>query len=132
MRFVLTALVYLSGLLCLFLAVGFLVDPATSAAGLGIRADSPAALSTVRADFTAFFGLTGLAMLWGAWKRNGDLLIAPAVVYATAFIGRAIDLAVNGAYPEFFQPMAVEAFWAVLLFAAWRVLPHHKLEEIAA
>jgi len=35
-------------------------------------------------------------------------------------------------YPNFFQPMAVEAFWAALLFAAWRVLPHHRLEEIAA
>ena len=132
MRFVLTALVYLSGLLCLFLAAGFLIDPANSAAGLGIRADTPAALSTIRADFTAFFGLTGLAMLWGAWRRNGDLLIAPALVYATAFTGRTIDLIVNGAYPMWWQPMAVEAFWAVLLFAAWRVLPHHKLEEIAA
>jgi hypothetical protein len=27
--------------------------------------------------------------------------------------------------------MAVEAFWTVLLFAAWRVLPHHKIEDIA-
>jgi len=132
MRLVLTALVYLSGLLCLFLAVGFLIDPVNSAQSLGVRIDNPAAMSTVRADFTAFFGLTGLAMLWGAWKRNGDLLIAPAAVYATAFTARAIDLAVNGAYPNFFQPMAVEAFWAALLFAAWRVLPHHRLEEIAA
>jgi hypothetical protein len=131
MRFVLTALVYLSGLLCLFLAAGFLVDPANSAAGLGIRTDTPAALSTVRADFTAFFGLTGLAMMWGAWRRNGDLLIAPGLVYATAFTGRAIDLAVNGAYPLWWQPMAIELFWAVLLFAAWRVLPHHRLDEVA-
>lgn len=130
MRFVLTALVYLSGLVCLFLAVGFLVDPVGSAAGLGIRADAPAALSTLRADFTAFFGLTGLAMLWGAWRRNGDLLIAPALVYATAFTGRAIDLAVNGAYPQWFMPMAVEAFWAILLFTAWRVLPHHRVEDV--
>ena len=49
MRLVLTGLVYLSGLLCLFLAVGFVTDPATSAAGLGIRVDGAAALSTVRA-----------------------------------------------------------------------------------
>lgn len=132
MRFVLTALVYLSGLLCLFLAVGFLVDAANSAAGLGIGADTPAALSTVRADFTAFFGLTGLAMLWGAWRRNGDLLIAPALVYATAFTVRLIGLAIDGPYPLWWQPMAVEAFWAVLLFAAWRVLPHHRLDEVAA
>lgn len=131
MRLVLTALVYLSGLLCVFLAIGFLIDPAGSAIQLGVRADSPAALSTIRADFTGLFGVTGVAMLLGAWRRNGDLLLGPAVFYSVAFTGRAIDLAVNGAYPGFVQPMAVEAFWTVLLIAAWRILPHHKLDEIA-
>lgn len=130
MRLVLTALVYLSGLLCLFLAVGFLIDPAGSAIQLGVKADTPAAMATIRADFTAFFGITGAAMLWGAWRRNGDLLMGPAVVYGVAFTGRAIDMAVNGPYPGFVQPMAVEAFWTVLLIAAWRVLPHHKLEDV--
>lgn len=131
MRFVVTALVYLSGLMCLFLAAGFLIDPVGSAAALGLKADGAAAISTIRADFTAFFGLTGLAMLLGAWRRNGDLLLAPAIVYAAAFIGRGIDLAINGPYPMFFQPMAVEAFWAVLLFTAWKILPHHSLQEIS-
>ena len=132
MRLVLSALVYLSGLLCLFLAVGFLTDPATIAAdSLGIKVEGPAALSSVRADFTAFFGVTGALMLWGAWRRNGDLLLVPALIYGTAFIGRAISLAIDGAYPDFLQPMAVEAFWTVLLLAAWRVLPHHKIADIA-
>jgi hypothetical protein len=131
MRLVLTALVYLSGLLCLFLAVGFLTDPATSAAGLGIRVEGAAALSTARADFTAFFGVTGALMLWGAWRRNGDLLLVPALIYGTAFTVRLISLAIDGTYPMFVQPMAVEAFWTALLFAAWRVLPHHKISDIA-
>ena len=129
MRLVLTALVYLSGLLCLFLAVGFLTDPATSAAGLGIKVEGAAALSTVRADFTAFFGVTGALMLWGAWRRNGDLLLVPALIYGTAFVCRALGLAIDGTYPGFIQPMAVEAFWTILLFAAWRVLPHHKITD---
>ena len=129
MRLVLTALVYLSGLLCLFLAVGFLTDPATSAAGLGIKIEGAAALSTVRADFTAFFGVTGALMLWGAWRRNGDLLLVPALIYGTAFTVRAIGLAIDGTYPGFVQPMAIEAFWTVLLIAAWRVLPHHKVSD---
>ena len=129
MRLILTALVYLSGLLCLFLAVGFLTDPATSAAGLGIKVEGAAALSTIRADFTAFFGITGALMLWGAWRRNGDLLLVPALIYGTAFICRALGLAIDGTYPGFIQPMAVEAFWTVLLFAAWRVLPHHKIAD---
>ena len=131
MRLVLTALVYLSGLFCLFMAVGFLTDPATSAAGLGIKVDGIAALSTVRADFTAFFGVTGALMLWGAWRRNGDLLLVPALIYGTAFTCRAIGLVIDGPYPMFFQPMAVEAFWTVLLITAWRVLPHHTIADIA-
>ena len=131
MRLVLTALIFLAGLFDLFMAVGFLTDPAGSGAQLAVRPDGIAGSSTIRADFTGIFLVTGLAMLWGAWRRNGDLLLAPAVFYAVAFSGRAIDLAVNGAYPEFFRPMAVEAFWAVLLFAAWRVLPHHRIEDIA-
>lgn len=132
MRLVLTALVYLSGLLCLFLAVGFLTDPATSAAGLGVKAEGAAALSTIRADFTAFFGVTGALMLWGAWRRNGDLLLVPALIYGTAFTVRLIGLAIDGTYPGFATTMAVELFWTVLLIAAWRVLPHHKLAEVAA
>lgn len=131
MRIAITALVYLSGLLCLFLAVGYLIDPQSSAAQLGVRPDGAAGLSTIRADFTAIFGVTGAAMLWGAWRRNGDLLLFPAVFFGTAFAGRAIDLAVNGPYPDFATPMAIEAFWTVLLVTAWKVLPHHKIEEIA-
>ena len=131
MRLVLTALVYLSGLLCLYLAITFLLDPADAAGRLGVKPDGIAGLSTIRADFTAFFGVTGALMMWGAWRRNGDLLLVPALIYGTAFTCRAIGLAIDGTYPGFFQPMAVEAFWTVLLFTAWRVLPHHKIADIA-
>lgn len=131
MRLVLTALVYLSGLLCLYLAITFLLDPGNAAGRLGVKPDGIAGLSTIRADFTAFFGVTGALMLWGAWRRNGDLLLVPALIYGTAFICRALGLAIDGTYPGFIQPMAVEAFWTVLLFTAWRVLPHHKIADIA-
>ena len=131
MRLVLTALVYLSGLLCLYLAITFLLDPADAAGRLGVKPDGIAGLSTIRADFTAFFGVTGALMMWGAWRRNGDLLLVPALIYGTAFTCRAIGLAIDGTYPGFLQPMAVEAFWTVLLFTAWRVLPHHKIADIA-
>jgi hypothetical protein len=132
MRFAITALVYLSGLVALLMGIGFLVDPVGSAAQLGVRPDGIAGISTIRADFTGLFGLTGLAMLFGAWRRNGDLLLVPALFYGTAFIIRAIDLAINGTYPMFAKPMAVEAFWSLLLFAAWKVLPHHRIDELTS
>ena len=131
MRLVLTALIFLAGLLDLFLGVGFLIDPASSGAQLAVLPDGVAGLSTIRADFTAFFLVAAGCMMWGAWRRNGDLLLPPAALFGVAFVGRAIDLAINGAYPGWWMPMAVEAFHTILLLAAWRVLPHHKIEEIA-
>jgi hypothetical protein len=132
MRLVLTALIFLAGLLDLFLAIGFLTDPATNGAQLGVLPDGAAGLSTMRADFTAFFLVAAGCMMWGAWRRNGDLLLPPAALFGVAFTGRAINLAMHGTYPGWALPMAVEAFHTVLLVVAWRYLPHHRLEEIAA
>lgn len=131
MRLILTALIFLAGLLDLFLAIGFLTDPATNGAQLGVLPDGTAGLSTMRADFTAFFLVAAGCMMWGAWRRNGDLLLVPAALFGIAITGRAINLAIHGGYPGFVLPMAVEAFHVALLIAAWRVLPHHTVEEIA-
>ena len=131
MRLILTALIFLAGMLDLFLAIGFLLDPAKSGAELNVLPDGIAGLSTMRADFTAFFLVAAFCMMWGAWRRNGDLLLVPAALFGIALTGRAINLAIHGSYPGFALPMAVEAFHVALLIAAWRVLPHHKIEEIA-
>ncbi len=131
MRLILTALIFLAGLLDLFLAIGFLTDPATNAAQLGVLADGTAGLSTIRADFAAFFLVAAGWMMWGAWRRNFDLLLVPAALFGIALTGRAINLAIHGGYPGFALPMAVEAFHVILLVVAWRVLPHHTVEEIA-
>ena len=131
MRLILTALIFLAGLLDLFLAIGFLTDPATNGASRGVLPEGVAGLSTMRADFTAFFLVAAGCMMWGAWRRNGDLLLPPAALFGVALIGRTINLAIHGPYPGFAVPMGVEAFHTVLLVVAWRYLPHHKLEEIA-
>jgi hypothetical protein len=31
-------------------------------------------------------------MIWGAWKRNGELLLVPAALFGIAFAGRAVSL----------------------------------------
>ncbi|MFN3425527.1 MAG: hypothetical protein ACK40C_12575 [Novosphingobium meiothermophilum] len=132
MRLVLTSLVFLAGLFDLFIAIGFLTGPAQTATGFGIAATGTAGISTIRADFTSFFGVAAFCMMWGAWRRNADLLLVPAVLFGISFVGRAIDLAVTGSYPGWAFPMAVEAGHLVLMLAAWRLLPHHRLQEIAA
>ena len=131
MRLILTALIFLAGMFDLFLGVGFLLSPASSAATFNLSPLGNGGLAVLRADFTAFFCVAALCMMWGAWRRNGDLLLVPAALFGTALLGRALSLVLDGSYPGFALPMAVEAFHVVLLIPAWRILPHHKIEEIA-
>lgn len=91
----------------------------------------PGGLAVLRADMTAFFVVAGGCQLWGGWRRNGDLLLVPALLFGIAFTGRAISATLDGTAPGFAMPMAVEALQVVLAIAAWRVLPHHKISEIA-
>lgn len=132
MRFVLTALIFLFGLFDLMMGLNFLLNPTTTATGFGLSANGTQGLSTLRADFTAFFGVVAACMMIGAWRRNADLLLVPAAVMAVAVSVRAISLALDGAYPGWQVPMLVEALHVVLLVAAWRVLPHHRITELTS
>lgn len=130
-RLILTALIFLLGLFDLFMAAAFLFTPPAGAAILGVGAATAAGWSTIRADFTAFFGVAALCMMVGAWRRNGDLLLVPGLLFGVALACRALDLALAGAYAGWPQPMAVEALHVIVLAAAWRILPHHRVAELA-
>ncbi len=132
MRLALTALIFLTGLFDLFMAGSFLFNPQTTASSpvFGLAPIGIAGLSTIRGDMTSFFGVAAVCMMWGAWRRNADLLLVPAMLFGTTLAGRAINLAAIGAYPGCAMPMAVEAFHVALLIAAWRLLPHHKIADI--
>lgn len=130
MRLILTALIFLAGIFDLMMAGSFLFNPDSAAGQLGVDALGPIGVSTIRADFTSFFGIAAFSMMWGAWRRNADLLLVPALLFGASFTGRLIDLAVSGAYQGFWFPMAVEAGHVVLLLTAWRLLPHHSIEQV--
>ena len=132
MRVILTALIFLLGLFDLFMGLNFLMNPQATALGFGIAPTGVQGLSTLRADFTAFFGVVAVCMMIGAWRRNADLLLVPAALMGTAVVVRAISLGVDGGYPGYLVPMIVEAVHVALLIAAWRVLPHHKIEELTS
>ncbi len=132
MRFVLTALVFLLGLFDLFMGLNFLFNPVATASGFGLAGMGAQGASTLRADFTAFFGVVAVCMMIGAWRRNADLLLVPAAVMGTAVAVRGISLALDGTYSNWQIPMAVELIHVVVLVAAWRVLPHHKIAELTS
>lgn len=131
LRLVLIGLIFLLGLFDLFVGLGFLFDPEGWGALFGLTATGAQGLSTLRGDFTAFFCVTAFCMMWGAWRRNGDLLLVPAALMGTVLLARIFSLALDGTYPGFALPMGIEALHVLLLIAAWRVVPHHRIEEIA-
>ena len=124
MRLVLTAAIFAGGLLFLVLGLQFLLMPASGGASFALSPEGAAGLAVLRADFPALFFVGGGAMLWGAWKRNGDLLLVPAALFGIALLGRFVSLAADGAWPGFWQPMLVEAAAVILTLVASRVLPH--------
>lgn len=130
MRIAVIALIFLAGMFNLFLGISFLIDPAGMGRQFGVSPNGPLGLAVLRADFTAFFLVTAFCMLRGAWKRNGDMLLVPAALLAIAFIGRGVSAAVSGTQPGFFEPMVAEALQVVLLMIGWKVVPHHKIEEL--
>lgn len=132
MRFAITAVVFLLGLLDLFMGFNFLFNPTETAAGFGLAGMGPQGASTLRADFTAFFGVVAVCMMIGAWRRNADLLLVPMAVMGIAVTVRAFSLAADGSYPGWQVPMVVEALHVIVLIAAWKLLPHHKIEELTS
>ncbi len=124
MRLILTALIFVEGLFFVLLGFNFLIMPMSAAMGFGLSPDGPAGLAVLRADFPALFFVGGFGMIWGAWKRNGDLLLVPAAIFGIALLGRFVSIVADGTAPGFWFPMLVEASAVVLSLIASRVLPH--------
>ena len=127
MRLVLTAILVLGGLFFIFTGTGFLLDPATAGIGFGLEAVDASGLAAMRADMTAFFWLAGFAMVWGGWRRNGDVLLIPAALMLIALFGRIVSMVADGTVEGFWMPMLVESVTAVICLFGSRVLPHRDL-----
>lgn len=133
MRFILIAVIFLLGLLDLFIGLSFLFDPQVTAAsaGFSIEPITTTGIATIRADMTAFFCVSAVCMMWGAWRGNADLLLVPAGLFGTAMVVRIASIVIDGPGPSYLMPIVVEAAHFAALLAAWRFLPHHRLEELS-
>ncbi|MCB2050453.1 MAG: hypothetical protein KDE63_03390 [Novosphingobium sp.] len=130
MRLILTALVFLGGLFFILLGLAYLFQPAETAAGFGIAATDGMGKAAIRADMTALFCVTGITMMWGAWKRSGDILLVPALIMGIAMIGRLADAATAGTYDGYLPPILIEGAVFVLLMFSRSVLPHHTIDHV--
>lgn len=111
------------GLLYLSLGAGFMLDPTGSGADFGLIEMGSKGTASVRADFSAFFLVSGGCLVWGSYMRKSDPLLVSAALMGAALIGRAINLAQNGAYDGWLQPMVFEGVTVVLALIASRILP---------
>lgn len=131
MRLFVTALVFLIGLFMILIALSVLFQPATTAPSLlGITPDNPHAMSSLRGDVQGFFAIIGISMLWGAWKRSGDLLLVPAIIMVLVIIGRLVSLSQDGNYEGFGMAVGAEAVIAGILLWARSLLPHHAIKDV--
>lgn len=123
MTLILRILVGLWGLGFGLLAVRGILDPAVFVAQFGIQGPG-ASINTIRSDFGAFFLVSAVAALWGAWKpAQAKLLYVPAALFGTALIGRVLGLMMGDpASDANNQAMIIEGVSAALmLFAANRL-----------
>jgi hypothetical protein len=112
----------LFGVLFIALAAGFLLDPARAAARLGIGPLAPLGLATLRGDFLAFFGASGILSIIGIVRKDARFLTAPLLMIAMTLAGRLVTVAVSGFDAAMGPPMLVEAFGVVLLALGRRSL----------
>jgi hypothetical protein len=130
MRFILLAVIFLCGLLNLFMGLSFLIQPTGMVETFGLIPQGSVGLAVMRADFFSFFTVAAFCLVWGAWRRNGDLLLVPALLFGLAFTGRLVSVFVDGTVPGFWVGMSYEAFHVALALFARAMLPHHTIHEI--
>lgn len=129
MRFVLTALAMIGGIVFTLIGLGFFFQPQSTGESFALLPDGVPGLAVMRADMTAFFVVGGVCLIGGAWKRNGELLLVPAALFGIAFCGRVVTAVADGTTPQFWLPMLVEAATVAVSLLASRHLPHRAVGE---
>jgi hypothetical protein len=120
MRNVVRAVVAVVGLFNLVLGLAFLFDPAQAGLRFFITSLGTQGMATMRADFTAFFVTGAIFALVGAWRAWRAPLLVPLLLLSIAIGGRVVSLVADGAPPQAFPPMIVEALMILLLSLGWR------------
>ena len=116
-------LLCLGGLLLLSLGFGFLTDPTGSGADFGISAAGAHGLTSIRSDFTAFFGVGGACFIWGAIARRSDPLVIGAALMLVTLAARLVSLSIDGSFEGYITPMVVELVLGILGLAGAKILP---------
>lgn len=116
MQRILSLIILIIGLIDIAIGLSFLVNPVWAGGEFGVSGGREG-LSAIRGDFTAFFVVGGGALVWGAWRMRGDVLLVALALFGVAFIGRLVNVFDVGTYEGWWIPMIVEAAHVVLCLA---------------
>lgn len=108
MQRIVRIVVGVAGLLSVLLAARFFINPAASAALLGITPVGDLGTATLRADLGGFFGVCGILALAAAIRNSAALVTVPLLAIAIALSGRIVSYALDGGGSAVVQPMLVE------------------------
>ena len=122
-KIILRGLLGLCGGLALLLALGFLVQPESSAARLGLTAAGPVGLSTLRGDMTGLFALIGVFSLIAAVRQRAIYLVAPAMMVSAILVGRCVSAVVDGSGAEALPLIGVEVMMLAVMLWGLKALP---------
>ena len=121
---VVRGLVGMAGLLSLLIASRFWLAPTEIAATMGLAADGPVGLGTIRADMAAFFGAAAILSLTAA-IRNEARWLSP-VLLLLALAGRVFNLMSTGGGAALIPPMVIEAVLIGIVGVGRRLLGASK------
>lgn len=96
MELALKVIVGLFALLFLFMGVGFMFDPGSNAAGLGLTPLGEHGLNTLRGDLGGLFIGSTLLLALGVLQRKGEWLLAVAVLMVVIAMGRLVGFVLDG------------------------------------
>jgi hypothetical protein len=116
----------LVGLLMAFLAFGWLTDPTSAAANLGMPLLDGIGRSTQVGDITAFFVVVAGLCIYGAWRQQTPWLIASALLLGSAAVFRTVAWLAHGA------DLATSAIVAELVMTALLVVSSILMSRASA
>jgi hypothetical protein len=119
MHTALRILTVLLGIFFAFQGIGWLMDPAAAAAGLGMPLLDGLGRSTQVGDFAVFFLAAGATMLIGSLPDRRAVLYFPALMIGSAAVTRTIAWAFHGADFAFLF-ITVEVVTGAIVFATAR------------
>ena len=119
METVLRVLTGVLGLFFLWSAAQWFFSPVTAAQGLMMELLENPGLNSQLGDFTAFFFTLSFCLLFGAWRRRPDFLIAGGLLLGSAAVFRLTAGQFHDA-TVFTQAVIFEVIGAAIIFATAR------------